>query len=1376
GSNCGGDYADGPNNDWGYGTIDALAAVQQAIFYGGTGDLVGTVTDASTSLPLPAATIQATFSPTLTWQTTSDDLGRYALRVFSGTYGVTALAYGYYTVNIDGVSIISGTTTTLNIPLTPAPSYVVSGTVFDANSGWPLYAYIDIDGYPGETFWTDPLSGFFSVALAADVSFVFHVGATNYSRSSYPIGPLAGNEVHHFGLQPDFSQGCGQGYDQVSLFVDGFESGNLGADWDIRSTNMGRVGVSTLWPYSGSYSVLLDRAVSGDEYSIASIVLTQDLSDQDYVGLDFWWREFNDENHPEDGVFISDDDGANWYPVLSFNDGPNAFRYDVVNISAAAAENGLILNDHLEIKFQFYDNYPIADDGYAIDEVRLSTCTPAISGRMVGRVYDANTGLALAHAVVESDSGQRATTDVDGVYELFDTPGTHIVTGTGTIDYGADIQSVALIQGDTVQQDFYLPAGWLSWTPPDLEATLEMGASTTVFLDLANNGGLPAAFELQERDRDFQILAATGPFADPNPLVSPEHQQAASTKGLDLPRASAGTILAAGDVIQSWSSGLATAWGIAYDGDNDTVWVGLGWDAANTIYEYQPDGTPTGRSHPYDWSLFYGPADSAFNWNTGMLWSLDVGGDNCLHEMDPNTGYTGNTICGPWGISQRGVAYDPTTDTWYVGGWNEEIIYHIDANGTLLDSAFVGLSIAGLAYNPDTQHLFVQTAGWDNDAFVLDASQSNAYSQIGQFHIGTLSQVAGLEIDCQGNLWAVDQDDEMVYQVESGETASLCHYDVPWLSEDPITGTVAASSNQPIAVTFDAGVSEITQPGQYYAELKIGNDTPYGLPRVSVTMTVTPPETWAKLAGVVRGLGYCDADPSALQGAPLLIEGSTGMTWTLETDANGFYQLWLDQVHSPLTITAAYPGHETGHVAGVIVAAQMTTAQDVGLRWLQPCIDIAPTALSARLAMGRILTQTLVISNAGAEGSSFTLVESDGGFITVPLALTDQRHLGGQAYVVVEEQKHEPASADRGVFLLSEGGPDPFGYTFSDSNEPGGPTYRWIEIAPPAGGGGTEIAALTGVDDGYFWPLLLPSAFNFYGTDYTEMAIASNGTLYFENLYLGYSNVGIPGTSYGINAFIAHFWDDLVIDPGAVYYQVIDSTLIVEYYQVRGFGTSDNGTWQVILFENGSILFQYQDVTFGGYRDYGDSATIGIQRDSTTGLQYSYNIPILSDGLAICFAYPGLDSSCSADVPWLSEDPASGSIEAGRLQTIDVVFDASVPEVPQPGEYYATIIVQTNDPLAPRLQVPVTMTVSSYGVEWIPSIDARSGDPNTTVTYDLQITNTGLTTDTFELDLASSVWPVTMPPQVGPLAAGASASVQVHVTVPALAAGGATDT
>ena len=157
-------------------------------------------------------------------------------------------------------------------------------------------------------------------------------------------------------------------------FCDGFESGSLGASWTTYTTIEGRVQVSSTYPYTGtSYSVLLDDSVDSSAYSHAAIILTIDLSGRSEVDLDFWWREFSDENDPADGVFISDDNGASWYQALSFNNGPSYYRNDVVDIDAAAAANGLTLNDHFQIKFQFYDNYSIPADGYAIDEVRIGS-------------------------------------------------------------------------------------------------------------------------------------------------------------------------------------------------------------------------------------------------------------------------------------------------------------------------------------------------------------------------------------------------------------------------------------------------------------------------------------------------------------------------------------------------------------------------------------------------------------------------------------------------------------------------------------------------------------------------------------------------------------------------------------------------------------------------------------------------------------------------------------------------------------------------------------------------------------------------------------------------------------------------------------------
>ncbi len=74
--------------------------------------------------------------------TTSGSDGVYVLRLEPGVYTVAATAYGYYPYTHSGVEVTSATTTTLNVPLTPIPSYVVSGTITDAQTGWPLYAHL----------------------------------------------------------------------------------------------------------------------------------------------------------------------------------------------------------------------------------------------------------------------------------------------------------------------------------------------------------------------------------------------------------------------------------------------------------------------------------------------------------------------------------------------------------------------------------------------------------------------------------------------------------------------------------------------------------------------------------------------------------------------------------------------------------------------------------------------------------------------------------------------------------------------------------------------------------------------------------------------------------------------------------------------------------------------------------------------------------------------------------------------------------------------------------------------------------------------------------------------------------------------------------
>ncbi len=93
-------------------------------------------------------------------------------------------------------------------------------------------------------------------------------------------------------------------------------------------------------------------------------------------------------------------------------------------------------------------------------------------------------------------------------------------------------------------------------------------------------------------------------------------------------------------------------------------------------------------------------------------------------------------------------------------------------------------------------------------------------------------------------------------------------------------------------------------------------------------------------------------------------------------------------------------------------------------------------------------------------------------------------------------------------------------------------------------------------------------------------------------------------------------------------------------------------------------------------------------------------------------------------------------------------------------------------------QATTTITNSGliYGVGVSPSTLGQSSLAGTTLTYTLNVTNTGNASDTFTVTLSGNAFTTTAPATVGPLGAGASTTLQVVVTIPAGAAGGASDT
>jgi hypothetical protein len=144
--------------------------------------------------------------------------------------------------------------------------------------------------------------------------------------------------------------------------------------------------------------------------------------------------------------------------------------------------------------------------------------------------------------------------------------------------------------------------------------------------------------------------------------------------------------------------------------------------------------------------------------------------------------------------------------------------------------------------------------------------------------------------------------------------------------------------------------------------------------------------------------------------------------------------------------------------------------------------------------------------------------------------------------------------------------------------------------------------------------LALPFTFRYYGTNYSEISVCSNGFLALgtEDYRFG-DNSGIPDT-HGPEAMIAPFWDD--IDPSAAgdIYQWYDSAnhrWICQFDAVPHYGGTNPETFEVILLDpmyyptasgNGEIIVQYQTAAF----PY--TATVGIEDPSeTTGIQYVFD-------------------------------------------------------------------------------------------------------------------------------------------------------------------------
>ena len=192
----------------------------------------------------------------------------------------------------------------------------------------------------------------------------------------------------------------------------------------------------------------------------------------------------------------------------------------------------------------------------------------------------------------------------------------------------------------------------------------------------------------------------------------------------------------------------------------------------------------------------------------------------------------------------------------------------------------------------------------------------------------------------------------------------------------------------------------------------------------------------------------------------------------------------------------------------------------------------------------------------------------------------------------------------RGAGIDSTGGPDPYGYTWSDTVIPG--AYIWPDT--------TTWTRVTGLgDDNFQGPFPIGFEFPYYWYRVTQFGVGSNG-------YINFGQPGLNAAAFdtipcpdNVNDLLAIYESDLdfagVTNRGRCWFKTnaAQDTLIVAFTRVphwyQSGGSRGNNTFEVILSKRDStITFVYDTVTTP---TTGDDREVGIENGSgTLGLEY----------------------------------------------------------------------------------------------------------------------------------------------------------------------------
>jgi len=190
--------------------------------------------------------------------------------------------------------------------------------------------------------------------------------------------------------------------------------------------------------------------------------------------------------------------------------------------------------------------------------------------------------------------------------------------------------------------------------------------------------------------------------------------------------------------------------------------------------------------------------------------------------------------------------------------------------------------------------------------------------------------------------------------------------------------------------------------------------------------------------------------------------------------------------------------------------------------------------------------------------------------------------------------------------------------------------YNWIDAS-----GGTELL----LDENGWATVNLSFNFQFYNIISSTVYLGVNGYLSFTDPQpYHYMNVPFPSENSSLHYTIAPFWDDLQLDSGVgygrIYVQDFYDHYVIEWFNVSHTDGEQVGNFEVVLYDNGDIIFNYDNITYidGGY-------TCGLNLgDGLVYYNYYQGLNNLTDDFSIFFSYEKYhDLSVSLDIPNIPE-------------------------------------------------------------------------------------------------------------------------------------------